>query len=331
MMKYYAFIMHKIPVGVLGASGNAGRELCALVLDHPSLSLAFAAAGARGGETARVAGRQLTFDTADRAPLGDAALVFSALPHGASAEWVGKARAAGAKVVDLSADLRPGNPNPAGAEGVPYGLTEVAREAVRSADVVANPGCYATAILLALLPLLERGLIAPGGTVSVSAASGVTGAGFTPRHDLLFGEVSEDFRAYAAGNVHRHLGEMRATFGRFGAEADLVFTPHLLPVSRGILATITVPLTEPVADPLPLWHERFAAEPFVEVTGELPTLKDVVRRNVVRVTAMNAAGVRRPTLVVVAAIDNLVKGAAGQAVQNANLMLGLAETAGLAA
>jgi N-acetyl-gamma-glutamyl-phosphate reductase len=324
-------MMHKIPVGVLGASGYAGRELCGLVLAHPSLSLAFAAAGARGGERARVAGRDITFANSDAVDLGQAALVFSALPHGASAEYVARARAAGAKVVDLSADLRPGNANPAGAEGVPYGLTEVAREAVRAADVVANPGCYPTATLLALLPLLERKLVAPGGTISVSAASGVTGAGFTPRHDLLFGEVSEDFRAYGAGNVHRHLGEMRATLDAFAAEADLVFTPHLLPVARGILATITVPLVERVENPLALWEERFAREPFVEVTSELPTLKDVVRRNVVRVTAMHAQGTRRPTLVVIAAIDNLVKGAAGQAVQNANLMLGLDETAGLAA
>jgi N-acetyl-gamma-glutamyl-phosphate reductase len=324
-------MMHKIPVGVLGASGYAGRELCGIVLAHPSLSLAFAAAGARGGERARVAGRDITFDNSDAVDLGDAALVFSALPHGASAEYVARARAAGAKVVDLSADLRPGNANPAGAEGVPYGLTEVAREAVRAADVVANPGCYPTATLLALLPLLERKLVAPGGTISVSAASGVTGAGFTPRHDLLFGEVAEDFRAYGAGNVHRHLGEMRATFEAFHADADLVFTPHLLPVARGILATITVPLAERVENPLALWEDRFANEPFIEVSSELPTLKDVVRRNVVRVTAMHAQGTRRPTLVVIAAIDNLVKGAAGQAVQNANLMLGLDETAGLAA
>jgi len=172
---------------------------------------------------------------------GDAALVFSALPHGASAEWVGRARDAGAKVVDLSADLRPGN---SGAIPAPYGLPELTRAAVAGASVVANPGCYATAILLALLPLLERGLIAPGATIAATAASGVTGAGFTPRPDLLFAEVAEDYRAYGVGNGHRHLNELRAVMGGFGSDADLIFTPHLLPVARGILATITVPLAE---------------------------------------------------------------------------------------
>jgi N-acetyl-gamma-glutamyl-phosphate reductase len=212
-----------------------------------------------------------------------------------------------------------------------YGLPELMREQLHGTDVVANPGCYPTATLIALLPLLQRGLIAAGATIAVSAASGVTGAGFTPRPDLLFGEVTENFRAYGAGNTHRHLGEMRATLDACGTDADLVFTPHLLPVARGILATITVPVRETIADPLALWRETFASEPFVEVSEELPALRDVVRRNVARVTAVTARDVRRPTLVLFAAIDNLVKGAAGQAVQNANLMLGLDERAGLAA
>jgi len=329
----YAFVMHKLPIGVLGASGYAGRELVALALRHPRLELAFAAAHGRAGARARIAGREITYVAAEEAPLGDAALVFSALPHGASARYVAAARAAGAKVVDLSADLRPGAaPAPAAAAAlgdVPYGLTEVARDAVRGADVVANPGCYPTATLLALLPLLERDLVAPGATISVAAASGVTGAGNSPRGDLLYAEVAEDFRAYAAGNAHRHVAEMRSVVERYGADADLVFTPHLLPVARGILATIVVPVRESLAAPLDLWRARYAGEPFVEVSDELPTLRDVVHRNVVRITAMPAQHVRRPAVVVIAAIDNLVKGAAGQAMQNANLQLGLDEPLGL--
>jgi N-acetyl-gamma-glutamyl-phosphate reductase len=318
--------MHKHPIGVLGASGYAGRELCALVARHPGVELAFATANERRGEKARIAGGEVTFIATDDAPLDRAALVFSALPHGASARWVKAAREAGAKVIDLSTDLRPGN----GADdGVPYGLPELERAAVRGAEVVANPGCYPTAVLLALLPLLTRGLVAPGATINVVAASGVTGAGFTPRHDLLFAEVAEDYRPYAAGNTHRHLAEMTAVVRRLGSDADLIFTPHLLPVARGILATITVPLAEPLADPLALWREQYANEPFVEVASEVPTLRDVVRRNVARITAMPAAGVRTPTLQVFAAIDNLVKGAAGQAMQNANLVLGMDETLGL--
>ena len=325
--------MHKLPIGILGASGYAGRELIALALRHPRLELAFAAAHARAGERARVGGREITFESADAARLGDAALVFSALPHGASAKYVAAARAAGAKVVDLSADLRPGTPHAdalGGALGdVPYGLTEVARDAVRGANVVANPGCYPTATLLGLLPLLERDLVAPGATISVAAASGVTGAGNTPRGDLLFAEVAEDFRAYAAGNAHRHVAEMQSVVQRYGADADLVFTPHLLPVARGILATIVVPVREHVERPLQLWRERYANEPFVEIADEPPTLRDVVHRNVVRITAMPAQNVRRPAVIVLAAIDNLVKGAAGQAMQNANLQLGLDEALGL--
>jgi len=261
----------------------------------------------------------------DDAPLADAQLVFSALPHGASAMWVERVRAAGPKVVDLSSDLRPGH----GAGAIPYGLTEVARDQLHDASVVANPGCYATAILMALLPLAKRGLIAPGSTITATAASGVTGAGLTPRTDLLFGEVAEDFRAYAVGNTHRHLTEMRSVLDGNGADADLIFTPHLLPVARGILATIIVQVTERLADPLAPWQDEFGGEPFVEVDGEPPTLRDVVRRNVVRISAHHAVGVRQPTLIVLSAIDNLVKGAAGQAVQNANVVLGLDEPAGL--
>ena len=319
--------MHRIPVGVLGASGYAGRELCALIARHPSLELAFATANERRGERARLGGTDVRFIGHDDAPLSKAELVFSALPHGASAAWVVRARDAGVRAVDLSSDLRPGN----GATEAPYGLTEVTRSELRDASVVANPGCYPTATLMALLPLAKRGLIAPEGTVNVNAASGVTGAGFTPRPDLLFGEVTENYKAYGVGNIHRHLAEMRSVFNAHGGEADLIFTPHLLPVARGILATITVPLTQPLVDPLAPWREDFAGEPFVEIDPEPPTLRDVVHRNVVRISASHAANVKRPTLIVLSAIDNLVKGAAGQAVQNANVVLGIPEPAGLPA
>ncbi|HEY2374820.1 MAG TPA: N-acetyl-gamma-glutamyl-phosphate reductase [Gemmatimonadaceae bacterium] len=321
-----------MPVGVLGASGYAGRELCALILDHPELELGFATANDQRGATARIGRHAINFIATDDAPLGDAALVFSALPHGASKDWVARAREAGARAVDLSADLRPGN----GCEGIPYGLTELMREQVRNAPLVSNPGCYPTAILTALAPLIQQNLIADDSTVVVDAASGVTGAGNSLKRELLFGEVSEDYRAYGfangLGNVHRHLNEMRAMTSALGSPADLVFTPHLLPVARGILATITVtlraPLTGHVLDP---WRDAYDAEPFIEVTAEPPALRDVIHRNVVRMSAIPLAGTRRPTLLVLSAIDNLMKGAAGQAMQNANLMLGLNEGAGLPA
>jgi N-acetyl-gamma-glutamyl-phosphate reductase len=317
--------VNKTPVGVLGASGYAGRELCALIQRHPHLRLAFATANDQRGATVRLGGRDVTFIASDDAPIGDAELVFSALPHGASKEWVSRVREQGIRVVDLSADLRPGN----GCEGIAYGLTEINRSIIAGAELVANPGCYPTSILVALAPLIERGLVAQDALIVANSASGVTGAGNAPKREYLFAEVAEDYRAYGIGNTHRHLKEMQSTLGTWGANADLVFTPHLLPVARGILSTITVPLSAPLADPLEPWRERYGAEPFIEVTAETPSLHDVALRNVVRISATPLAGTRRPTLLVTSAIDNLLKGAAGQAVQNANLMLGIDETVGL--
>lgn len=317
---------------MLGASGYAGRELCALILDHPDLELAFATANDQRGARVRLGRHAVDFIATEEAPLAEAALVFSALPHGASKEWVARAREAGTRVVDLSADLRPGN----GCEGIPYGLTELMREHVANAPLVANPGCYPTSILTALAPLIQQELIADESAIVIDAASGVTGAGNSPKRELLFAEVADDYRPYGfangSGNVHRHLNEMRAVAASLGCPADLIFTPHLLPVPRGILATITVPLGAPLrGDVLAPWREMYDAEPFIEIATEPPTLRDVVHRNVVRISAMPLAGTRRPMLLVMSAIDNLVKGAAGQAIQNANLMLGLPETAGLPA
>ncbi len=326
-MHYYAFFVNKIPVGVLGASGYAGRELCALIQRHPALSLVFATANDQRGTTVRVAGKDVTFVATDDAPLGSAELVFSSLPHDASKEWVSRARDAGARVVDLSHDLRPGN----GCEGIVYGLTELNRSLIAGAELVANPGCYPTSILVPLHPLVKAGVIAEDATVVANSASGVSGAGNSPKRELLFVEVAEDYRAYGIGNTHRHLKEMNATLAAWGSSAELIFTPHLLPVARGILSTITVPLARPISDVWSAWKDAYASEPFIEISAETPALRDVVHRNVVRISAVEAAGTRRPTLIVTSAIDNLVKGAAGQALQNANLMLGLDETAGLLA
>jgi N-acetyl-gamma-glutamyl-phosphate reductase len=324
-MHDYAFIVEKIPVGVLGASGYAGRELSHLILAHPALELRFATANEQRGTALRRGGHSITYSSTEEAAFGEVALVFSALPHGASRSWVSTAMEAGARVVDLSADLRPGS----GCGDVPYGLTELARDRVARASVVANPGCYATAALLALVPFARSGLMAPGSAVVIDAASGVTGAGNSPRRELLFGEVAEDFRAYKVGNTHHHLLEMRSVVSNSGADVDLLFTPHLLPVGRGILATITMTLGAPISDVLAPWRHHYDGEPFIEIAEEPPTLRDVVGRNVARMYATAVAGVRRPTLTAIVAIDNLLKGAAGQAVQNANLMLGLEEGLGL--
>ena len=328
MIMHYS--VNTIPVGVLGASGYAGRELCTLVARHPRFTLAFATANEQRGQRVRLGGREVVFTAPDDADLSAAAVVFTALPHGASLGWVTRARDAGARVVDLSSDLRPGN----GATAAPYGMPELgeeARRAIRAAQVVANPGCYPTSILLALAPLLTADLIPADATIIANSASGVSGAGNSPKRELLFAEVADDYRAYGVGNTHRHLKEMRATLDAYGTSADLVFTPHLLPVARGILSTIIVPLRDAVADPLELFRSAYAGERFIEVSDDQPALRDVVHRNVVMMTATTLAGTRRPTLLVTSALDNLVKGAAGQAIQNANLMCGLDECAGLPA
>jgi N-acetyl-gamma-glutamyl-phosphate reductase len=211
-----------------------------------------------------------------------------------------------------------------------YGLTELHRAQVAEAELVANPGCYPTAAILALAPLLRRGLVR--GPVVINAASGVTGAGRTPRADLLFAEVAESFAAYAAGNVHRHLAELRAQTKALGngSTPELVFTPHLLPIRRGILETIYVPLAEPLDEPLSPWLDDYASEPYVRVLKDrLPSVADAVGTNQVVIGAVEVRDVSQPMLIVVAAIDNLLKGAAGQAVQNLNLMLGWPETEGL--
>jgi len=330
MIMHYG--VNRIPVGVLGASGYAGRELCALIAQHPRFSLAFATANEQRGQTVRLGRHDVTFTATDDAPLGDAALVFAALPHGASLPWVERARSAGARVVDLSSDLRPGNGE--NGHGAIYGMPELGadtRSAIKFADIVANPGCYPTSILLALKPLVDAGLVAPGATIVANSASGVSGAGNSPKRELLFAEVADDYRAYGVANSHRHLKEMTATIATLGGDAELIFTPHLLPVARGILSTITVPLLAPLADALAPFRDTYANEPFIEVVSNQPALNDVVRRNVVRMTATMIAGMRTPTLLVTSAIDNLVKGAAGQALQNANIMFDIDEAAGLPA
>ncbi len=308
--------------GVIGASGYAGQELIQLLARHPRLRLEFATSEAEAGRVLPGGGRYIA--VAD-APLDAVDLVFSCLPAGDSGEWALRAAAAGAAVVDLSSDLR------GGSAGAVYGLPELWRERVRGARVIANPGCYPTAALLALAPVVRAGLIDSHRPVIIDAASGVTGAGRSAKRELLFGEVAEEYRAYGVGNRHRHVPELATALARLGAAPSFVFTPHLLPVRRGILETIYLPLRERLNGEAAweLWAESYAGEPCVEVLrNELPSLRTVVGRNVVAV-GFTEVDLDSPMLLVVAAVDNLLKGAAGQAVQNANLMLGFPETEGL--
>lgn len=322
-------------IGILGAGGYAGRELARLLGRHPRARIAWATSESDAGKALEdvipgVDGPALV--KADDADLAGADCVVSCLPHGDSARWMQRALDAGAWGIDLSADLRvPNEATPEWARDAVYGLPELHREHIAGAELIANPGCYPTAAILALAPLLRRGLIA--GPVIINAASGVSGAGRSPKRELLFAEIAEGYSAYAVGNTHRHLCEMRAQAGKLanGAAPELVFTPHLLPVKRGILETIYVTLAEPLDDPRRLWAQDYAGEPFVRVMdGRMPALADVVGSNRVAIGVTVNQNLSVPMLTIVAAIDNLVKGAAGQAVQNLNLMFGWDETEGLA-
>lgn len=324
-------------IGILGATGYTGRELVRLLVRHPAARIVFATSESEAGQPLRAIDRaapDLTLVHAAEAPLGDCDVVFSCLPHGLSLEWVERAVEAGPRVIDLSADLRVPKANaPAWTRRAVYGLPELHRESIRGARLVANPGCYPTAAILAVAPLARAGL-AGTAPIIINSASGATGAGRSPKRHLLFAEIAEDFSAYAVGNVHRHLAEMRYQVGLAaqGKAPELVFTPHLAPVRRGILQTTYLPLAEGVrpADAIGLWREAYANEPFVEVLEDrMPTLRDAVDSNRVSIGVTGVADVEVPMLVLVAAIDNLLKGAAGQAVQNMNLMCGLEETLGL--
>jgi N-acetyl-gamma-glutamyl-phosphate reductase len=316
--------MHKnttTPVAVLGASGYVGRELVSLLDEHPDVGIAFTTSQSEP----EVHGHRAMPLEAAEARWRDVGMVFSCLPHGVSAPVVERAREAGSRVIDLSADLRL-------SERAVYGLTEVARPALPDAAVVANPGCYPTAALIALLPFARAGLIDATRPIIIDAASGVSGAGRSPKRELLFAEVAEDFRAYGVGNVHRHLPEITGHLTPLTGPADVVFTPHLLPVRRGILSTVHVPVREPLEREggEQVLLDAYEGEPCVRVLrGGIPSLRDVVYRNRVALGVAPVRHVIRPMLTIVSAIDNLVKGAAGQAVQNMNVMLRLPETRGL--
>lgn len=325
-MHNYPQLMNRFsttPVGVIGANGYTGQELLRILAGHGGVEVVFATSDSASGEETVVAGLRLV--PLLEARVEEVELVFLCVPHGKAAAWVAAHGGNGVRIVDLSSDHRPGSGREGGAV---YGLPELFRAAIVDSWFVANPGCYPTGVILALRPLVDGGLLAADRPVIVDAASGVTGAGRTVRRDLLFAEVAGDYRAYSVGNVHRHLPEMRAVLGG----VPLVFTPHLLPVARGILETIYVPLVVGVdAGAIQeAWLEAYAGEPLVKVLADgVPALADVVGTDRVVLGVVANEGVEPPVATVVVALDNLGKGASGQAVQNMNLMLGLGEHRGL--
>lgn len=336
-------------IAVIGVTGYTGFELATLLLRHPAvskptfyvresngfqcLSQLFPQLRARGEAPLR----PLSLDSIVSSSAGTA---FLATPHEVSADLAPKLLDAGLRVIDLSGAFRFASaetftswyklpaPHAARLRDAVYGLPELYADRLRGAKLIANPGCYATSVILPLRPLLQASLLSPSQNVICDCKSGATGAGKDPRRDLHFVEVDENFRAYNLFS-HRHTPEILEHTGL--AESQVVFTTHLLPVARGILSTIYVTLATPQTPETieKLYREFFAGKPMVRIwpAGKLPELQHVANTNFCDIGfVLDAAGQR---LILVSCLDNLGKGAAGQAVQNLNLLLGLEEQTGL--
>ncbi|HWX21587.1 MAG TPA: N-acetyl-gamma-glutamyl-phosphate reductase [Candidatus Binatia bacterium] len=351
--------MKTAKVAIVGASGYSGEELVRLLLNHPHAELTAVTSRQYAGQTlAQVfprfahhpGARRLHFSE-PRADLlaKQAQVVFLALPHGVAAEFAVPLLQLGCQVIDLSADFRVKSaavykefyahehPAPDLLAQAVYGLPEIYRAQIKTASLVASPGCYPTSILLALIPLLKAGLVQTSGIIADSL-SGVSGAGRKAETDYLFVECNESVRPYGLPR-HRHLSEIEQELSlAAGHQVVLQFTPHLIPVNRGILTTLYLsPAQKPAAGALSEWGEKIAAtyqaaygsEPFVRLLEgkALPDTKNVVGTNVIEIAWR--LDPRTGRLIVISAEDNLVKGASGQAVQSLNLMCGWPEIAGL--
>lgn len=330
-------------IGIYGATSYTGLELISLLQNHPGAEIQFAASFSMAGSILSDEFPKmppLPLCPPEEAGLSNTDLVFLCLPHGQAAETAIKSLDAGCRVIDLSADFRlrdaavyshwykVKHPDPAMLQSACYGLTEINRAELAGAALVANPGCYPTTVLLGLYPLAHAGLL--DNQVIIDSKSGVSGAGRKPKEITHFVSVNGNLTPYAVGKSHRHLPEMEQFLdGWSSSHTDLIFTPHLLPVSRGILSTMYVHLNQPkkLQEIHDLYAEAYEGEAFIQLlpSGRPATLAHVVHTNMCTI-GMDMAG---DTLILTSAIDNLLKGASGQAVQNMNVMYGWEETTGL--
>lgn len=335
----------KVRIGIWGATGYTGYELVQWLRYHPHVAKITAVTSSAAGQNLRH-----FYPQAPDLPLvsdldpQEIDVAFLCLPHVASAVTAVTLLAAGVTVIDLSADFRlkdatsyahwygQEHPAPQWLDKAVYGLTEFARPALAGAKLVANPGCYPTSVLLGVQPLLAQGLAV--GTIIADCKSGVSGAGRTPQASTHFMAVDGNFAPYKIGHSHRHVPEIEQGFRLWNTQPPaLLFSPHLLPVPRGILSTIYVPLAHNMSWQAlqELYEASYASEPFVQVLppGELATLAHVVNSNRCAIGLTLVANSDSPTLIITSAIDNLVKGAAGQAIQNMNVVMEWDETLGL--
>jgi N-acetyl-gamma-glutamyl-phosphate reductase len=337
----------RIRIAVLGASGYTGADLVRLALTHPQIEIAALVANTRAGQAMAAIWPHFapypalpTLVQADDVDWSGIDAVFGCLPHATSAELL--SNIAGPCIIDLSADFRlkdaatyaqwygGAHPAPDLLPQAVYGLTEFARAALPGAAIIACPGCYPTAVLLALLPLIEAGAISPD-RITINALSGVSGAGRSLKEANLFPEIAEGVHPYGIGH-HRHMPEIEQELGaRTGRPVTISFTPHLVPMNRGELVTCIVELIGSLADARAALTARYSGEPFIHLLpeGVAPATRMVRGSNhcVINIFADRIPG----RAIVIAAIDNLVKGSSGQAVQSMNLAFGLPETLGLEA
>ena len=338
-----------INVAIIGASGYTGAELARLLCRHPQVTLTAATSRQYAGIPLSEVFPNLRERVAivcDNPSIEElcrrADLFFTAVPHKTAMDLVPQLLAAGKKVIDLSADFRLANvavyekwyqahSSPELLAKAVYGLPELYRERISSCELVANPGCYPTSIILALAPLLAAGAIEPSSIIADSK-SGTSGAGRSAVTGSLFCEVHDGFRPYKVGRAHRHTPEIEQELGKLhGAPLQVTFTPHLLPISRGILSTIYATLkpgfdSRTITD---LYRQKYQSEPFVRFLGDrlVPATQHVRGSNFCDIAFALDPATKR--IIVMSAIDNIVKGASGQAVQNMNLMCGFEETCGL--
>ncbi len=338
-----------IKAGIVGGTGYTGVELLRLLSQHPNARLEVITSRAEAGtpvttQFPSLRGRvDLAFTAPDPAQLSRCDVVFFATPNAVAMSEARALLDKGVRVVDLSADFRlkdiaewerwykTRHADPALVAEAVYGLCEVNRESIKDARLIANPGCYPTAVQLGLLPLVEAGVVDPDHLIA-DAKSGVSGAGRKAETHILFSEASDNFMAYGVSG-HRHWPEIRQGLSAVsGRPVGLIFTPHLTPMIRGIHATLYARITAE-ADFQALYEKRYASEPFVDVlpNGSHPDTRSVRAANLCRIAIHrpSQAEGRADTLVVLSVIDNLVKGAAGQAIQNMNIMFGFPESAGL--
>lgn len=334
-----------IKVGIVGGTGYTGVELLRLLARHPDVELvAITSRGEAGTAVADMfpslrGAVGLKFSDPKVAPLDACDVVFFATPNGIAMQQATALLASGVRVIDLAADFRitdiavwekwygMTHASPELVAQAVYGLPEVNREAIRTARLIANPGCYPTATQLGFLPLVEAGCVDLGSLIA-DAKSGVSGAGRKAETHILFSEASDNFKAYGVAG-HRHLPEIRQGLARAaGRDVGLTFVPHLTPMIRGIHATLYAKINREI-DFQALFEARYAKEPFVDVLppASHPETRSVRAANICRIAVHRPQG--GDTLVVLSVIDNLVKGAAGQAVQNMNIMFGLDECSGL--